>query len=188
VNRFLRHLPNTLTLLRLLSAPAMAFLILHDVGKLALGLFAFAGVSDALDGYLAKRLQWSSSFGAWLDPAADKLLMVACFVTLSLTRPDMTPVWLTVLVIGRDVAIIAGITLLRFLSIPVEIAPSTIGKASTGFQVVYVGLMLVMLAFGFAAPRMVLAMQYAVALFTAASWIGYGQVLVRALSLGRGTA
>ena len=73
----------------------------------ALCVFVFAGLSDALDGFLAKRFALTSRFGAWLDPAADKLLMLASYVAL--TMVGAVPLWLTALVIGRDVAIVAGV-------------------------------------------------------------------------------
>lgn len=184
----LRHVPNLLSFLRLLAAPLTAFLIYQGADKAAFGVFAFAGLSDAVDGYLAKRLALGTRFGAYLDPAADKLLMLACFVMLTLTHASMTPLWLTVLVIGRDVAILLGLALARVMALPLEVAPLFIGKASTAVQVAYVALVLAMLALGVVAPRLINAAAIAVATFTIASWFGYGQLLVRAIVLRRKTA
>ena len=182
----LRHLPNLLTTLRVLSAPLTAFLILKGLDRGAFGVFVFAGLSDAADGYLAKRFRLDSRFGAYLDPAADKLLMLACFVTLTVT--GTTPLWLTVLVIARDVAIVGGLLLALYMALPIQVTPLLIGKASTAVQVAYVGLILLLLAFDIPAPRLELAAAIAVATFTVASWLGYGQVLLKAFVLRRRTA
>lgn len=182
----LRHLPNLLTSLRLLAAPLTAFLLFQGLDKAALGVFAFAGASDAIDGYLAKRLAPGSRFGAYLDPAADKFLMLACFVTLTVI--GITPLWLTILVIARDVAIVLGLLLALAMALPVQIAPLLIGKASTAVQVAYVALALVMLAFGIHIPRILAVTGFAVAIFTVASWLGYSHVLLRAFLMRRRTA
>jgi cardiolipin synthase len=163
-----------------------AFFIYQGMDKAAFGVFAFAGLSDAVDGYLAKRLALGTRFGAYLDPAADKLLMLACFVTLTVV--GMTPLWLTAIVIGRDVAILLGLALARVMALPLEVAPLFIGKASTAVQVAYVALVLAVLAFGIVAPRLLNAGAIAVATFTIASWLGYGQLLVRAIAVRRKTA
>lgn len=182
----LRHVPNLLSFLRLLAAPVTAFLIYQGIDKAAFGVFAFAGLSDAVDGYLAKRLSPGSRFGAYLDPAADKLLMLACFVALTLV--GAAPLWLTAIVIGRDIAILLGLALARVMALPLQVAPLFIGKASTAVQVGYVALALAVLAFGIVAPRLMSAAAIAVATFTIASWLSYGQVLVRAIALRRKTA
>ncbi len=182
----LRHLPNLLSFLRLLAAPVTAFLIYQGIDKAALGIFAFAGLSDAVDGYLAKRLAPGSRFGVYLDPAADKLLMLACFIML--TYIHMTPLWLTAVVIGRDIAIILGLTLARVMALPVQVAPLMIGKACTGVQVGYVALALVVRAFSLNLPMLMSAAAIAVAIFTIASWLAYGQVLIKAIALRRKTA
>jgi cardiolipin synthase (CMP-forming) len=182
----LRHLPNLLTALRLFAAPLTAWLIVEgrDVG--ALGVFAFAGLSDALDGYLARLLSPDSRFGAYLDPAADKLLMLASFLTLAATHA--VPLWLTALVIGRDVAIVAGLGLARVLSLPLKVEPLYIGKVSTVVQVCFIGLVLLLLALDSDQPTLVLAGGVATAAVTVASWLAYGQLWFRALALGRRTA
>ena len=84
MTRFWRHLPNFLTALRMCAAPLTAVLILRAQFAPALSVFAFAGLSDVLDGYLARRLSYATRFGVYLDPAADKLLMLASFVTLTM--------------------------------------------------------------------------------------------------------
>jgi cardiolipin synthase len=182
----LRHLPNLLTALRLVAAPLTAFLILNAMHTDALIVFAFAGVSDVADGYLARRFSPGSRFGVYLDPAADKLLMLASFVTLTMIRE--VPLWLTVLVIGRDVAIALGVGAARLFALPLRIAPLMVGKASTVVQVGYIGLVLLFLALGLDQPRLMTALAFIVAAFTLASWLAYGQLWLRALALGRRTA
>jgi cardiolipin synthase len=186
VTRLLRHLPNLLTGLRLVSAPAIGFLILQGLDKPALGVFLFAGLSDAVDGYLAKRLAPGSRFGAYLDPAADKLLMLVCF--LALMKVGATPVWLPWIVIGRDIAIVTGIGLALALAVPLRIAPLWIGKVSTAVQIAYIGWVLLTLAFGIDASLSSKTAAYLTAAVTLASWLAYGQVLLKALAPGRRTA
>ncbi|HWA02880.1 MAG TPA: CDP-alcohol phosphatidyltransferase family protein [Rhizomicrobium sp.] len=186
MNRLLYHLPNLLTALRLCAAPFTAILILRGSYGLALAVFVFAGISDALDGYLARRLSPGSQFGVYLDPAADKLLMLASFVTL--TMIGAIPIWLTALIIGRDLAIVMGVAAAKLLSLPLEVAPLAIGKASTVIQVAFVALVLLLLATGYAEPEFVLAGAIATGAVTLASWIAYAQLWFRALALGRRTA
>ena len=107
MNGFVKHLPNFLTGLRIASAPALAFLLVRGADRAALGVFAFAGLSDAADGFLAKRFGLATRFGRFLDPAADKLLMIVSFATLTVL--NVTPLWLTSLVLARDTAIVVGL-------------------------------------------------------------------------------
>src|SRR5258708_483119 len=129
----LRQLPNFLTAIRVLLAPLCAWLVLHDSFFAALCVFAVAGGSDAVDGWLARRFGLVSRFGEYLDPAADKLLMLASFLTL--TAIGAAPLWLTVIVIARDVAIVLGVGLARLFSLPVKMEPLAVGKACTVVQV-----------------------------------------------------
>ncbi len=186
VTRLLRHLPNFLTALRLCAAPLTALLILRGADAEALAVFAFAGLSDALDGYLARRYAPGSRFGVYLDPAADKLLMLASFVTLTVIK--QVPLWLTALIIARDLAIVAGVGIAWLLSLPLRVAPLTIGKASTVVQVGYVALVLLLLALDADQPGLVLAGAVATGAVTLVSWLAYGQLWFRALALGRRTA
>jgi cardiolipin synthase len=182
----LRHLPNFLTALRMLAAPLTAYFILHGNDTAALAAFAFAGLSDVADGYLARRFSPGSRFGVYLDPAADKLLMLASFVTL--TMIGAVPLWLTALVIARDLAIVIGVGLAWLFSLPVQVAPLNVGKASTVVQVGFIGLVLLLLAFDIDQPNVVFAGAVATAAVTIASWLAYAQVLLRALAPGRRTA
>ena len=186
MSALLRQAPNILSALRLVAAPIAAFLILHGVDVAALCVFVFAGLSDALDGFLAKRFALTSRFGAWLDPVADKLLMLASFVTL--TMVGEVPLWLTALVIGRDVAIVVGVGLARLMEAPLRIAPLTIGKASTVVQVVYVALVLLHLAANLSLPRPEFFGTLVVAVFTLLSFFSYAYVWLQAVAAGRRAA
>lgn len=168
----LRHLPNLITALRLAAAPALAALLLAGNDRAALGIFAFAGLSDAADGFLAKRFHSATRFGRYLDPAADKLLMLAAFLTLSIM--GIAPWWLTVLVIARDLAIVSGIFLAHVLSLPLHVKPLFVGKVSTAGQICYVGLMLLLPVVGISAPQWSLWAAIATGIVTLVSWFAYG--------------
>jgi cardiolipin synthase len=181
-----RNIPNVLTVLRLLLAPLTALLVMRSDFGAALFVFAFAGASDAADGYLAKRFGMESRFGAWLDPAADKLLMLFCF--FSLTMIMVVPMWLTFLVVARDLVIVIGVFIARFFALPVRIEPLPIGKISTIIQVSYIALMLVFLAFAIDTPSSVEALSVLTAAATIISWLMYAHLFVRALLPGSKTA
>jgi cardiolipin synthase (CMP-forming) len=131
-----RDIPNAITVARLLLVPPIVLCLLNDRYGLALILFMVAGVSDALDGFLAKRFGWTSRLGGLLDPIADKLLLVSCY--LALTWQGLLPLWLTALVIGRDLVILAGAILYHALIERVEAAPSVISKLNTLSQLLLV--------------------------------------------------
>lgn len=132
----MHQLPNLLTLLRLALVLPIAWLLLSDRYVQALLLFAVAGFSDALDGFLARRFGWTSRFGSLFDPLADKLLLVTSFICLSITQ--VLPFWLTLVVLLRDLLILLGAGLFRMLVGPAEFAPSRLGKLSTLLQMVLV--------------------------------------------------
>ena len=182
----LRHLPNLLSALRLLAAPLAAWAILEDHDSLALAMFAFAGLSDLADGFVARRWGFTSRFGAWLDPAADKLLMLSCFVAL--LKVGAVPVALVVLVIARDLVIAGGALLAKALNLPMRIEPLVIGKAAMVVLAGFVGIRLLLLAFDQDAPRLVAAGGYTVAVFVLLSGAAYAQLFLRALLSGRRTA
>jgi cardiolipin synthase len=177
----LRQIPNLLTVLRLACAPVTALLLLEGAYPAALAVFAFAGLTDAADGFLAKRYGLNTRVGAWLDPAADKLLMLASF--LALTYVGATPPWLAVLVLVRDAAIVLGVLLAKYMAWPLRVQPQLLGKISTAVPVGYAGLMLVMLAFAFDWPRLSYAAAVTTAVLTLASWLSYGQVFLRAIAI-----
>ena len=174
-----RHIPNLLTGLRLVSAPAVALLLFDGNDRAALGIFALAGLSDAADGFLAKRFGFDTRFGRYLDPAADKLLMLASFVTLSIMH--VAPIWLTALVVGRDLAIVLGVMAVVTFELPIAVKPIYAGKVSTACQIAYVLLALILRSAGLDWPGVLDAAALVTALATVISWGGYGLLLVRAL-------
>jgi cardiolipin synthase (CMP-forming) len=183
VNGILRQVPNTLSMLRLAAAPVAAILILKEADVAAFVLFLCAGISDALDGYLAKKFSLVSQFGAWIDPAADKLLMLASFVALTLV--GAMPLWLTVAVVGRDILIVLGVLSAKAMGAPLEVKPLIAGKLSTVVQVAYVALILALLAFDLSAPELVLAGAGLTAFLAVWSFLAYAGVWLTAVTAGK---
>ncbi|PPD43292.1 MAG: CDP-alcohol phosphatidyltransferase [Methylocystis sp.] len=138
-------LPNFITIGRLVLTPAAITFVGEEKWRLALLVFVIAGVSDALDGWLAKTFHLQSDLGAVLDPLADKVLIVSMYVALAVV--DDLPPWLAILVVARDALIIGGVLVSWFLSRPVEIRPHVLSKATTAAQLAFVGLILAGLAY-----------------------------------------
>ena len=120
------YIPNLITVLRVVAAPLLILLLKYGNYELALLLFLIAGISDGLDGYIAKKFNVQSQFGAMLDPVADKILLVSCFVMLTLL--GHLPFWLLVIVSFRDVLIVGGYLVLVMLKVTVQMAPSIVSK------------------------------------------------------------
>ena len=131
-----RHLPNALTVLRMALVVPLAWLIRETRYDEAVIVAAVAGLTDALDGFLAKRCGWQSWLGGVLDPIADKLMLVACFVTLGMVGAH--PDWLTWLVVGRDAVIVAGAVAWHNLIGRIHAQPTHLSKLTTVVQIVYV--------------------------------------------------
>jgi cardiolipin synthase len=181
-----RHLPNLLSSLRLLAAPFAGWLILSGYDIAALLIFAIAGLSDGLDGFIARRWGVTSDFGAWLDPTADKLLMLICFTALYAV--GAAPFWLVAIVIGRDVAMAMGWVLLKLLGLVQHMRTLFVGKVSTVVQVLYILTALLLLALDLDAPRLSLALACACAAFTLLAGAGYAALMLRGLIIGRRVA
>jgi cardiolipin synthase len=129
---------NLLTLLRLLLVPVFALCVLYGLPGWALVTFGVAGATDALDGLIARRTGQPSTLGAWLDPAADKLLLLTMFVMLTLPSlgfANRLPLYLTVLVISRDVAIVLTVAVVNLAVARRTFRPSWLGKATTATYV-----------------------------------------------------
>lgn len=131
-----RDIPNLISVLRILLAVPLAWMLLSGAYAAALGLFVVAGASDGLDGYLAKHYGWTSRLGSILDPLADKVLLITAFVTLGWN--GAVPVWLPVLVVGRDAVIVAGALAYHVLIGRYAMRPSIISKLNTVAQIVLV--------------------------------------------------
>jgi cardiolipin synthase (CMP-forming) len=140
------HLPNLLTLLRILLVPLTIWLIVADELRGAFLVLLLAGATDALDGFIAKRFGWTTELGAYLDPLADKLLLVSSYVALGLHA--LLPAWLVILVVSRDVMIVSAILLSVMVGPRVVMRPLTISKLNTVAQIALA--LLVMANTGFA--------------------------------------
>ncbi len=132
-------LANQLTLLRMLLIPAFVILVVYGHLGWALAVFVTAGVTDALDGLIARWSGQKTSLGAWLDPMADKLLLVTTFVVLTLPGLNLAnrlPLWLTICIISRDVVIVATVAIVNLAIGPRTFRPSVYGKVATGTYIV----------------------------------------------------
>ena len=132
----LKYIPNMICVGRIILVAPIVWALLQERYGLALLLCVIAGLSDALDGYLARRFDWRTRLGGLLDPAADKLLMFACFVTL--TWMGWVPVWFAAIVVGRDVVIITGAIVYQLLVAPVHGEPITASKLNTVLQISFI--------------------------------------------------
>jgi len=141
----LRYIPNILTSLRFLLVIPVLISLLTQQYALALGLFLLAGLTDGLDGLLARLYGWTSHFGAVADPLADKLLLTTSFIALAYL--GQIPIWLVVLVVVRDIWIMCGVLAYRYFIGELEFIPTGISKINTFLQILLVILVLVHLSF-----------------------------------------
>ncbi len=136
----LRHLPNCITFMRIVLVVPIVIAIRSEHYQSALILIMIAGISDGLDGFLAKRCGWVTWWGGILDPIADKVLMFAVMVSLGVQ--GALPIWLVVLIVLRDVMILIGSTVYYFLIEPFIASPLWISKVNTALQLLLVGIVL----------------------------------------------
>ena len=163
----LQYLPNTITLMRVAFVPLL-ILVLKDHHYLkALGVFLVAGISDGLDGYIAKRFGFVSQLGAILDPLADKILLVSAYIMLALLA--LVPFWLVLVVTFRDVVIVGGYLVYTSLYGPVSMRPSRVSKFNTFTQILLVVFVLTERAFAFPAAHIQAALVFMVLVTTIAS-------------------
>ena len=130
---------NQLTILRIMLVPAFVLLVVYGYLGWSLVTFLVAGITDALDGLIARRAGQRTSLGAWLDPMADKLLLVTTFIVLTIPTIPLTnhlPLWLTILVISRDIVIVAVVAIIRLALGPRTFTPSFWGKLATATYIV----------------------------------------------------
>jgi cardiolipin synthase len=140
------HIPNMICVLRILLVLPIVVLLLDGAFTMVLVLIFVAGFSDGLDGFLAKNFDWRTRIGGLLDPLADKILLVT--VMLTLTSLELVPLWLTFVVIGRDIVIISGATAYNLLIGPVKPSPTIISKINTVLQLLYIVVVIAQQAFG----------------------------------------
>jgi len=164
------HLPNIITLARIALVPVLILLLKDQDYAAGLIVFVIAGASDALDGYLAKRLNVQSRLGAILDPVADKLLLVSAYVMLTLL--GHIPFWLVLVVVFRDLLIVGGYMLYTSHAGPVKMRPSILSKLNTLMQIALVTVILAQQAAGLAWP-LAEALVYAVLVTTVVSGAHY---------------
>jgi cardiolipin synthase len=164
------NLPNLITIGRILLVPVVVWAIASGEMQIAFLVFLIAGVSDAVDGYLAKRLHMTSDLGAHLDPLADKALIVSIYIALGITQA--IPRWLVILVVSRDILIVGGVMLAWFVGKPIRVKPVLVSKLNTAAQIVLACLVLGSLAFGLPLKPAEYAVMATVAALTLAS-IGF---------------
>ncbi len=138
-------IPNLITIGRLFLVPFTVWLIVKGESLTAFWIFILAGVSDAVDGFLARQFNLRSVLGSYLDPLADKVLLVSIYVTFAVLNE--IPLWVAILIVSRDILIIGAVVLAGMLGQPVEMRPRIISKANTAVQIVLAGLVLADLAY-----------------------------------------
>ncbi|KAI0540900.1 CDP-alcohol phosphatidyltransferase-domain-containing protein [Xylaria digitata] len=179
-------IPNLLTFSRFVVAPFIGYAILHDAHTLALGLFAYAGVSDLLDGWIARRWKLQTVVGSVVDPMADKLLMTV--LTVCLAMQGSLPIWLATIILGRDVGLGISAIYYRWISLPppktftrywdfslpsAEVRPTTISKYNTFLQLGLMGATIVTPVVAVDVSSAMTALQYLVATTTVWSGLSY---------------
>jgi cardiolipin synthase (CMP-forming) len=140
------NLPNLISLARLLMVPLTIWLIVAGSYGIAFWILVAAGVSDALDGFIAKRFDRRTRLGALLDPVADKAMLVSVYVALGMAHQLWA--WLVILVVFRDIMIVGGFLLIQAVAAPKQYAPLYISKINTGLQIFLVGFILARLGLG----------------------------------------
>jgi cardiolipin synthase (CMP-forming) len=173
-------IPNLVTLARILLVPVVVWAIAAGQMRAAFLLFMAAAISDAVDGFLAKRFGMKTELGAYLDPLADKVLIVSIYVTLGIT--GVIPLWIVILVVSRDIMIVGAIMLSWLVDRPVKIKPHMVSKLNTAMQIVFACLVLASLGFGFDAGALLTLVMWLVAVLTLLSVAFYVAAWVRHMS------
>ncbi len=181
----LRHLPNLISSIRILLIVPIALTLVNHRFVATLWLFAAAALSDAADGFLAKRFGWQTELGGILDPLADKLMLATVFVTLAVQ--GVVPVWLTIAVIARDCIIVSGAICYRVWIGPIEARPSAISKLNTLCQILFILAVVAALRFGWPASWAVLALGALVFAAVVVSGIDYVLVYGRQAAANPGS-
>ena len=170
-------IPNLITLARIILVPAVVWAIISGEMLVAFALFLAAGISDAVDGFLAKRFHMASELGAYLDPLADKALIVSIYVTLGIK--EVIPGWLVILVVSRDIMIVGAVMLSWVLGSPVLMKPLLVSKLNTVAQIVFACVVLGSLGFGIEAHGLMIVLMVVVAALTLLSVAAYVREWVR---------
>ena len=167
----LMNIPNIITLARILSVPLLIWCILSGQYDLSFLIFMLAGISDGVDGFLAKRYGWKTELGAYLDAVADKTLLVSIFVALGIIK--LLPAWIVIGVVARDILIIGAVLLSWILENPVTIKPSYVSKVNTTLQILLAGLVLANAGFALGLGEAIAVVVLIVAIFTLWSALDY---------------
>ena len=161
------NLPNLITIGHILLVPVVVWAIAAREMQIAFLVFLIAGVSDGVDGFLAKRLGMTSELGAHLDPLADKVLIVSIYIALGIT--EAIPRWIVILVVSRDFMIVAAVIVSWLFEKPVPMKPSMVSKLNTVAQVAFAALVLASLGFEFKPKPYDLILMGFVTVFTLSS-------------------
>jgi cardiolipin synthase (CMP-forming) len=164
-------IPNLITLGRILLVPIVVWAITAGEMRVAFALFLAAGVTDAVDGFLAKRFGMSTELGAYLDPLADKAMMVSVYVALGIS--EAVPGWLVILIVSRDIMIVGAVILSWLVDKPVPLRPLLVSKLNTVAQILLASVVLGALAFRIGAEFAVLILIGLVAALTLLSVVFY---------------
>lgn len=165
------NIPNLISLGRLVSVPVIVVLILSDQVVFAFWLFIGSGLSDGVDGFIAKRFNSTTVLGAYLDPVADKVLLVAIYITLG--QHGMLPIWLVITVVSRDILIVGAVLLSMALGQPLEMHPLWLSKINTAAQITLASLVLGVSAYDLSFAQIELGLIYLVGATTILSGAQY---------------
>jgi len=164
-------IPNLITLARILLVPVVVWAIAAGEMKIAFLVFLLAGLSDLIDGFLAKRFNMATELGAYLDPLADKAMIVSIYVTLGIA--GAIPRWLVILVVSRDIMIVTAVMLSWLIGKPVALKPLAVSKLNTVAQILLALVVLSSLGFAFDADWAIQGLTGLVAILTLASVVIY---------------
>ncbi len=168
------NLPNVLTISRVIAIPFFIVALSYHHNGFALLIFIGCGLTDGLDGFIARTYHQRTKIGAFLDPLADKLLLTSSFITLTLLNvPNQLPFWLIVTVISRDIIITVGIAVLFMLETKLQIAPTKVGKLTTFLQVTLIIVVLFLNYIGAYRPDIILPLCWLTFAVTVISGSGY---------------
>jgi cardiolipin synthase (CMP-forming) len=167
ISTVLGNLPNFITLARMVMTPVAVMMIISQRFFSAFLIFILAGVSDAIDGFIAKRFGLRTELGAYLDPLADKALLISIYVSLAIYAG--LPAWIAITVVSRDVMIVVAVLVSWLLDKPVEIRPVWVSKLNTVAQITLAGFALGVRAYGLDQPLLQTSLQWTVATTTIAS-------------------
>ncbi len=170
-NPLAKNIPNMITLARVLSVPLLVWLVLDGYIVAAFWVFIAAGISDALDGFVAKHFEAESEFGKFFDPLADKAVLVSIYITLGFL--GLLVSWIVILVVFRDIFIISGVLLFKILSLPLSPKPLPVSKLNTLAQIILAATVLGVNAYQVDDAGLVAIMTYVVMATTVLSGAAY---------------